>query len=436
MEFAYFGTVAANLGSTVNRLLAISWAMPPMLAPRALQVPLNLKYLGRLGWDITVVTSNHHPPWKGMRYDPALETRFQNTGYTTLEVDSPERSLFLRALWRYLPLSRPIPDNQRPWSRQVVRAALNILQAVPHGAILTFAVPWSDHLAGLELHRQTGLPWIAHFSDPWVDSPYFTASKRVRQANEELEEAVIREATRVIFVTKQTVELVMKKYPLAWRKKVFVIPHGYDPDQHQVKLPLDKPIKSKFMKLVYAGTFYGLRSPVPLFHALQRLRETSLLSQNIEVQLVGQVPEKYGYQRLAQDLGLNDIVKFTGIMPYSQTQAITAQADVLLVIDAPNLESSVFLPSKLVDYLPFHKPIIGITPLQGSSADLIQRLGCPVASPDDTDAIVRILAELVEAWETGTLNVSAAYSSVALEYDIRNITRQIDTLLREVSPSF
>jgi glycosyltransferase involved in cell wall biosynthesis len=162
----------------------------------------------------------------------------------------------------------------------------------------------------------------------------------------------------------------------------------------------------------------------------------SRLTQNIEVQIVGQVPEKYGYQRLTQELGLSDMVKFTGLLPHAQTQAITAQADVLLVIDAPNLEASVFLPSKLVDYLPFYKPIIGITPLQGASAELIQRLGCPVASPNDTDAIMQILAELVEAWKAGTLSVNDSYPSVASEYDIRNTTRQIDTLLREVTSSF
>jgi glycosyltransferase involved in cell wall biosynthesis len=418
----------------VRRLLAISWAMPPLLAPRALQVPLNLKYLARLGWEITVITANHHPHWKGIRYDPDLESRFDSAGFTTVPIDSPERSLLRRALWRYLSPLRPIPDNQRPWSRLAVRAAQNLLEGAPYNAILSFAVPWSDHLAGLELHRQTGLPWIAHFSDPWVDSPYFGMSGRVRSINEQLEEAVIREADRVIFVTDQTVDLVMKKYPAEWRKKVSVIPHGYDPGEQHPEPRTGVGLGQGQLKLVYTGTFYGLRSPAPLFHALHKLREISL-AQYIDVKLVGQVPEKYGYQRLAHDLDLDDIVQFAGVQPYAQTQVITAEADALLVIDAPNLESSVFLPSKLVEYLPFQKPIIGITPLQGASAELIRRLGCPVVSPDDVEGIARILAELVATWRAGKWGLGTTYSSVAAEYDIRNTTRRIDALLHDVSLS-
>ena len=45
----------------------------------------------------------------------------------------------------------------------------------------------------------------------------------------------------------------------------------------------------------------------------------------------------------------------------------------LLVIDAP-ADESLFLPSKLIDYLPARKPILGLTPARGASADLIRAL--------------------------------------------------------------
>ena len=39
-------------------------------------------------------------------------------------------------------------------------------------ATVSFAQPWTNHLVGMRLHRDSGLPWVAHFSDPWIDSPY------------------------------------------------------------------------------------------------------------------------------------------------------------------------------------------------------------------------------------------------------------------------
>jgi hypothetical protein len=79
----------------------------------------------------------------------------------------------------------------------------------------------------------------------------------------------------------------------------------------------------------------------------------------------------------------------------------------------------VFLPSKLVDYLPLRKPIVGITPEPGASARLLRRLGCPVAPPDDVAAIASVLDGLVEQWRAGTLGVSESFDRVAAEFDIR-----------------
>ena len=47
--------------------------------------------------------------------------------------------------------------------------------------------------------------------------------------NRQLEARVIEHADRVVFTTPETVDLVMAKYPALWRKKVRVIPHGYNP---------------------------------------------------------------------------------------------------------------------------------------------------------------------------------------------------------------
>jgi hypothetical protein len=100
------------------------------------------------------------------------------------------------------------------------------------------------------------------------------------------------------------------------------------------------------------------------------------------------------------------------------------------VIDAPSQAPSLFLPSKLVDYLMFNKPILGLTPPQGATADLLQRLECPTAPPDDAARIAEILADLLKSWQAGTLAVSPVFATVAAEYDIRQTVRRLDGILR------
>jgi hypothetical protein len=85
----------------------------------------------------------------------------------------------------------------------------------------------------------------------------------------------------------------------------------------------------------------------------------------------------------------------------------------------------------LIDYLPFKKPILGVTPASGASARLLRRLGCPVAPPDDVDAIETALADLVRRWREGTLAVGASFEGVAAEFDISRTARALhDVLIR------
>ena len=91
--------------------------------------------------------------------------------------------------------------------------------------------------------------------------------------------------------------------------------------------------------------------------------------------------------------------------------------------------ASVFLPSKLVDYLPFRKPILGLTPPQGASANLLRRLQCPIVPPDDTNAIASAISDLLGRWHSGTLAVDASFAATAAEFDIRNTSRLLSDVL-------
>jgi hypothetical protein len=101
------------------------------------------------------------------------------------------------------------------------------------------------------------------------------------------------------------------------------------------------------------------------------------------------------------------------------------------VIDAPSRGPNLFLPSKLIDYLPLGIPILGLTPDQGAPADLLHRLGYVTVSPTDPTAIASALTTLMAAHEAVTLTASAQHGDVARPYDIRETTRALDRLFDE-----
>ena len=347
-------------------------------------------------------------------------------GIEMVRVPSPEEWLALRVAWRVAPGLRDFPDSTRVWVPRAAHAAARIAAGGDCAGLITFAQPWSDHLVGLRVRRSTGLPWVAHFSDPWADSPY--ATPRQRSIWRRMEEEVVREASAVVFVSEETAALVMAKYPDGLRDKVSVVPHGFDSRAHA---GAPRAVDSRRpLRLVYAGRFYaGIRTPMPLLRALAQLNARDPLAGALEVLFVG--PYVQQYERDAAALQVDSIVRFRGRVPPAEAARAAADADVLLVIDAPSDGPSVFLPSKLIDYLPFRKTILGVTPESGASARLLRRLGCPVAPPDDVDAIAAALADLVRRWREGTLAVGASFEGVAAEFDISRTARVLhDVLIR------
>jgi glycosyltransferase involved in cell wall biosynthesis len=73
-----------------------------------------------------------------------------------------------------------------------------------------------------------------------------------------------------------------------------------------------------------------------------------------------------------------------------------SSASGLMVIDAPvpKNSKSVFLPSKLIEYIGAGLPILGLTP-SGTAADLIRDLGGWVADPADSAALKNVMREFL-----------------------------------------
>jgi len=389
-----------------------------MYGPRATQVSRTLGELARLGWRpmaVCLAPRRGGPHWpNGVAVDVP-------SGVDLVRVPSPEEWMAVRAAWRVAPRLRDFPDATRLWVARATQAAARAAVGGECAGLLTFAQPWSDHLVGLRVHRQTRLPWAAHFSDPWADSPY--ATPRQRSIWRRMEEDVVREAAAVVFVTDETADLVMAKYPDEWRRKVFVVPHGFEARRTGATRR-----SGGQMRVVYTGRFYGgLRTPIPLLRALADLNSREPLAGTLEVLFTG--PHVEEFERDAVALGVASFVRFRGRVPPAEAASIAAGADVLLVIDAPSSGPSAFLPSKLIDYLPFRRPILGVTPEPGAAARLLRRLGCPVAPPDDIAAIASSLAGLMQRWRDGTLDVGASFDSVAAEFDIRTTSRLLHDVL-------
>jgi hypothetical protein len=97
------------------------------------------------------------------------------------------------------------------------------------------------------------------------------------------------------------------------------------------------------------------------------------------------------------------MVTVVGTIPYIRSLQMMTEADLLLVMDAPD-DISVFLPSKLIDYLGSGTPIMGIVP-PGASHSLLNRLGAVTANPREPEQVVAGLVHAIKAARERRLGV-------------------------------
>lgn len=405
------------------RVLAISFCLPPGSVPQAVQIG---RLLANLSAKIGVIGGQADQLGPNGALSAELNQRLtfrENIAFR------PVLSGFIATLARrFVPFWGRIPDEYRHWVPLAEAAALTGLQTEKFqpDLMVTFGEPMSDHLVGLRLKTRLGVPWIAHFSDPWVDNPFRRYEFLAQFVNARLEAQVIEAADQLVFTSEETLGLVMRKYPKAWRTKAVVLPHSFNPALYS------RPTKPSGPLVVrYLGSFYGHRSPVPLFRALKLLltREPGIFD-NVQFELVGSLPARMRMHPSLRCLRA-DLVRLCDPVPYLESLKLMSASDLLLVIDGPD-QLSVFLPSKLIDYLGARVPIFGIVP-PGASAKLLTRLGAPIADPSNTEQIATALRHALKI--AADRRLAANWQpwgdpEIMHEYDIGSVSKAFSQIMR------
>ncbi|HLA11550.1 MAG TPA: glycosyltransferase [Pyrinomonadaceae bacterium] len=416
--------------NTGPKLLAVSFSYPPKEEPRAIQVSRLLKHLNAA----TVLVCEGDDARAGT--DSVGLGDMESFLQRTLRVPLPTslgRDLLNRVSQRvYLPVWSRTPDNLGPWKKAVVNTVQAFMSAHQYqpDVIATFAFPLVDNIIGLELKRRFELPWLAHFSDPWVDSPFKTDDRFTKALNARLEREVIDRADRLVFTSGETAELVMKKYEPVLRSKVRIVPHAYEPDL----FPLFPINNSSYLTIRYLGDLYQSRTPKPLFQALEILSTTEFeLLKRFRFEIVGDVHEldleQMGLSQLREGL-----VVIRPRVNYCESLSLMASASGLMVIDAPvpKNSESVFLPSKLIEYVGADRPIIGLTP-PGTAAYLISRLGGWVADPGSVDEVAEVMRQFLSSvWERRDEPPGWGRSAVREEFEAKTVSTKFEQVLLEL----
>lgn len=325
-----------------------------------------------------------------------------------------------------------IPDEEMGWIVPGILGGLSAFRRYRYDAIFATGRPWSALLIGAVLKRLTGRPLIVDFRDPWMTNPFRLQYSPMRNRLESwLERQVVEGANVVIANTEELREEFAKRFPTQPAEKFVALLNGFDAEDFDGALESAAPPSTQTLTLTHTGFLYGKRDPLNFLEAVRLcLQQGRIARGRVKILLIGSAELPYNLPDYLRASGLLDIVLVKAHVPYRESLEYLHRSDVLLLLQ-PGTKTQV--PSKLFDYIGVGKPILGISPLDGATSRLMvkHRLGA-VADPDAIDGIAYALANLYEAWCSGTLE-SLVDPKEFQRFNVRHVTGTLAAALSSVT---
>ena len=297
-----------------------------------------------------------------------------------------------------------IPDARMFWIRPSIRFLKEYLKAHPVDAIVSTGPPHSMHLIAEEIHRITGIPWIADFRDPWTNIDFYQDLKLTALADakhKRLEKKVLTNASKVVTVTWRSCD---EFKALCGRDDIVVIPNGFDDADFALKQ--ESKLDTDF-SIVHIGSMNKDRNPHVLWTALRDLvSQHPDFSAKLKIKLIG--PVDFSVRESIEQNHLQNHTTFVEFVPHTSAVALQQQSQVLLLMINNSPNARTIIPGKLYEYLGSGRPILAIGPKDSDSAHVIEMTkGGVVHDYDDLNGLKTRLMEYFALYQSGSLKGSA-----------------------------
>jgi hypothetical protein len=275
---------------------------------------------------------------------------------------------------------RPL-DEAALWRRRAVR----MLRPAAGTTVIGRGSPLSSLLAAEAVARRWGIPLLAHFSDPipgpWESEDHWRTIARRRAAAR-----IALFASGLSFTTPEAVEFQSDSIGPWVKPKAVVLRHIVPPFRCVGPPPGDLiPV------ILYLGTFYLARSPMPLLEGFRRL----LAATPARLWIAG--PGSETLSRTVRAAGLQGCVAL--IPEQADTTELVRRSSVLVSVDAPDARP-VFLPTKVMDYCLLDRPVVAITPRGSPTSQIAERFPATlrVCGHEPTEIAATLAAALQQTY--------------------------------------
>ena len=230
------------------------------------------------------------------------------------------------------------------------------------------------------------LKWIASISDPIYNTPYRTLqtlrSRLTAKIEDHIEKKVYRKADQLVFTNEYMMKYILQGKYEKYREKANVIGFGYDPsirpkENAAIGELVQQAHGERHAKMIaHVGAMYGDRNADIMIEGYkQYLAEKRPDEIPVEVLFLG--ASKKNLTAAIEKAGLEAYMHVISTVPYEESLYCMRRVDALFLIDLEfeHIKPSIFLPSKVYDYVYAQKPIMIFGSNEGPVSDLLAGTG-------------------------------------------------------------
>ena len=323
------------------------------------------------------------------------------------------------------------PDPRCLWIGPSVRYLKKYLQEHPVDLIVSTGPPQSMHLIGRRLAKETGLPWIADFRDPWTKIFYFkhlSMTRATERWHKRMEKKVLDDASVVVAVSP----LVQQEFQKMTQTPVELITNGFDEcDFADERNREAEGGQDREFTITHTGLFAADGNPTVLWDVLaDKCASDEVFRKALKIKLIGKTDDSI--LAALRESGLERVVEDMGYQPHAVAVEEQRKASLLILPLRKEPEYKAVLPGKLFEYLASWRPVLGIGQPDGAMSIILNttKTGL-VLDWEDKRSIARFIDLCWERHLAGGLTVDDADIS---QFTRRNLTHRMaqlfDTLAR------
>lgn len=319
-----------------------------------------------------------------------------------------------------------IPDARIFWISPSIKFLTKYVKENSIDTIISTGPPHSMHLIALGVKKNTGIPWLADFRDPWTNIDFYkdlSLTKWADNLHHKYELDVLKNANKVVMAGYTWA----KELSIVGKCEVLPLLNGFDPDDFAYTNSTNLDIK---FSIVHLGMFSRGRNHEVLWKALRELcDENPEFAVDLSFRLFG----KYDNSAIEfmNKYGLKDQTEFFSYVPHKEIVNIQASSQVLYlsINNTPNVKG--IMTGKIFEYLIVKRPILCVGPEDGDAAKIVIESGAGLVS--GFDDLVKLKSNILYFYKNYKLGVPFKGGQDIYKYSRQSITKQLASILNSIT---